>query len=512
MRAATPFFRIASSLPALLFLAFAGVALSWNLGAGSLLPSDDAIYARASAEALASGRVLDVTWLGRPLFEKGPVLFWALEATQAVLGPTDLAVRLPGVVAGIALLALLIATCRAAGSTRGAALAGAGLVLATNLLVFNARRPMTDVPGTALGLAGFLLVAFGAGRGRVVAGGALLGLSALVKLVSPAPFVLALILLQGDRSFRRPARLGLALVAAAAVALPWHLAMTVVHGAPFLDTYVGYHLFRRAAEVVVGDGASIYVAWFVEREGATAVLLLLAVAAAMPLAVRGSRVARAGLALLASAALPLFASRTALPHYLVPLLPGFGLVAAAVVDAAFRGRVVPASRAIPDPGEAPGDDVPRSRLWARSLAGAALAACLLATFLVSNGHDLADPDYGPGARAACEAMRAEGTMDRLAATVDLHDPAIPWYCDRAVGFLGIDEGFLRATSTIPMLRGLVRPLDTGTIRGLAARRAIVVTVPERLDALAEAVSAAGARLSDRRDFGSFRVAVTVAPR
>jgi 4-amino-4-deoxy-L-arabinose transferase-like glycosyltransferase len=511
VRAAAPTHRFVSLLPALVFLAFASIALSWNLGAGSLLPSDDAIYARAAFEALQSGRLLDVTWLGRPLFEKGPVLFWALEAAQAVLGPTDLAVQVPGVVAGVMLLALLIAAARVAGCSRGAALAGAGLVLATNLLVFNARRPMTDVPGAALGLAGFLLIAFGAGRGRAVAGGALLGLSALVKLVSPAPFVLALILLQADRGFRRPARLALAFVAAAAVALPWHAAMTAVHGAPFLDTYFGYHLFRRATEAIVGEGASIYTVWFVEREGPTAILLLLAVVAAVPLAVRGNRLARAALALLAGASLPLAASRTALPHYLVPLLPGFGLAAAAVIDAAFRGRGGLASRVLADPGAALGAEPTGRGMRLRVLAGAALGLALLMTFLGSNVRDLDDPDYGPGAKAVCQAVRAQGATARLEATVDLHDPAISWYCDRAVAFLGIDPGFLAATSGIPMLADVVRPLDAAGIRGLAARRAFVVTVPGRVDALAAAADAAGARLSDRRDFPG-RVLVTILPR
>jgi 4-amino-4-deoxy-L-arabinose transferase-like glycosyltransferase len=57
---------MARHLPVLLFLAAAAVVLSWNLGQGSLMPSDDAIYAQAAREALADGRLLDVTWQGRP--------------------------------------------------------------------------------------------------------------------------------------------------------------------------------------------------------------------------------------------------------------------------------------------------------------------------------------------------------------------------------------------------------------------------------------------------------------
>ncbi len=499
MTAASRFLR--ARLPELLFLAFATVVLSWHLGEGSLPGSDDAIYAQAAREALQDGRWLDVTWQGRPLFEKGPVLFWMLQASQAVLGPTDLAVRVPGVVAGVAVLALLMALARALGASRGAAITGAGLALATNLLVFNARRPMTDVPGLALGLAGFLCVLAslrdrptgalpanrpGAGRGCAIAGGVLLGLSALVKVVAPVPFVLALLVLQADRAFQRPGRLALALGVAAAVALPWHVAMVAMHGTAFLDTFVGYHLLRRASAAVVGDGPGIYAAWFAEREGGTSILLLAALLAAIVPAVRGNRAARAAWALLACAGLPLLASRTALPHYLVPLLAGLGLAGAAAGDVA-------ASR--------------MPSRW-RPVAGGALGLALLALLLGGSARDLESPDYGPGTKAACEELRAAGEANRLAATVDLHDPAVAWYCDRPVEFLGLDPGFLAATAGIPMLQGVVAPLDAARLRDLASRNVLVMTVPVRLDALDEAAARAGVVLSSRRDYPG-RVLVAV---
>ncbi len=463
---------MARHLPVLLFLAAAAVVLSWNLGQGSLMPSDDAIYAQAAREALADGRLLDVTWQGRPLFEKGPVLFWALEAAMSVAGPCDLAVRIPGVLAGLTLLLLGIAMARAAGLSRGAALAGAGMLLATSLLVFNARRPMTDLPGTAIGLAGFILVAFGQGRGPAIAGGALLGLSAMVKLVAPAPFVVALLLLQADRIFRRPSRLLMAFAVAFIVVLPWHAAMAWIHGPSFMDTYVGFHLFRRAMVLVAGEGPSIYATWFAEKEGSTTILIVLAVAGAVLLAFRGNRAARAALALLAGAVLPLAVSQTALPHYLVPLLPGLGLAAAASSDAVFKAA--------------------RPRL--RIVLGWAMGIALAAAFLGANIRDLANPDYGPGAKAVCETLRASGDVERLAATLDLHDPALVWYCNHPVDFLGLEPGFLSATRAIPMLRDVVKPLDAPLLQNLAARKSIIVTVPSRLEALSSAANTAGVLL------------------
>jgi 4-amino-4-deoxy-L-arabinose transferase-like glycosyltransferase len=230
----------------------------------------------------------------------------------------------------------------------------------------------------------------------------------MVKLVAPAPFVLALLLLQVDRTFRRPSRLLIAFAVAVVVVLPWHAAMAWIHGPLFLDTYVGFHLFRRAIDLVAGGGPSIYVTWFTEKEGSTTILMMLALAGAIPLAFRGNRAARAALALLAGAVLPLAASRTALPHYLVPLLPGLGLAAAACSDAVFKTA--------------------RPRL--RIVLGWAMGLALAAAFLGANIRDLANPDYGPGAKAVCETLRASGDVDRLAATLDLHDPALVWYCKR----------------------------------------------------------------------------------
>ena len=101
-----------------------------------------------------------------------------------------------------------------------------------------------------------------------------------------------------------------------------------------------------------------------------------------------------------------------------------------------------------------------------------------------------------------------GEANRLAATVDLHDPAVAWYCDRPVEFLGLDPGFLAATAGIPMLQGVVAPLDAARLRDLASRNVLVMTVPVRLDALDEAAARAGVVLSSRRDYPG-RVLVAV---
>ena len=108
------------------------------------------------------------------------------------------AVRLPGVLAGLALLLAVYQVGRKVGLSKAAALISVGALLATAVFYFNARRPMMDVPGTALGMWAFVCLltpSKGTWRSAII-GGVLLGLAALTKFVAPIPFVIALIMLQ----------------------------------------------------------------------------------------------------------------------------------------------------------------------------------------------------------------------------------------------------------------------------------------------------------------------------
>lgn len=460
---------VRSEWPVLLVaLLVAAAMLGLRAGTGSLVPSDDAIYAQVAREILADGRFPDLTWQGVPFFEKGPLLFWALAGSQAALGPTMLAVRLPGVLAGLALLAGLYAVARRLGLGRNAALTALGALLATSLFYFNARRPMTDVPGAALGLAGFWALAFpgrsvGATRARAVLGGGMLGLAALCKLVAPVPFVLALGMLQASRAFRRPGALALGLGVALVVAAPWHVAMGILHGQAFTDVYFGYHLLERASRVLVGEGAgATYAAWVFSHEWPLIVPWIAGAAVGGLAVLRRRPDGLVVLALLAGALLPLAGAATGLPHYLVPVAPAAALAVGLLVERV--GVRWPAAASI--------------------VAGAWVAAAFVAT----SGRDLLRPDYGPGAPAACASLADRGLSDAVAGTWNLHDPAVTWYCNRPGRLYADNPGVLAATRDIPMLASWVVDAGDEDLRALATQNAIVITAPEPLgDLLARAV-------------------------
>lgn len=478
------------------FFLVAAALLGANLGAGSLLPSDDCLYAAAAREMARSGDFVTPAWQGQPLFEKGPVLFWLLAASQALVPDGEAAMRLPGVLSALAVLALAWRLGLALGLSRWASLMAAALALASNVLVFNARRPMTDLPALAFGLAGFLWLL----RGRLpFLAGVLIGLSALTKVSGPVPFVLALGFLQAVPRFRsRPSALGWALLGAALTAVPWHAAMLVEHGRAFLDVYFGYHVFQRAASAVVGDATDpTYVAWLVEREGPLVLVLGVAAAVTVVRAVRRDGAALAAAALWIGAGLPLALARTSLPHYLVACLP------AAVLSCGLfaQGALDLARRAGP-----------------RAVVVAAVLGVAAASFDANNGRDLANPDYGPGTRAICDSLREPragrlgrpNDLPRLAGTCDLHDPCVSWYCDASVPFYAVDPGFHEAVRDIPALQGVVRPLDEATLRDLASRRAWLLVRPDRMPALAGFAGVSGVRLESRSEAPE-RVLVEVVP-
>ena len=462
----------------LLLLGVAAVLLFWRSASGSLLPGDDCLYAGAAAESLRDGGFLDLRWAGRPFFDKGPGLLWALMASITAFGRTEFACRLPAMLAGVAVLAGLWRLARAAGVSRGGALAGAALALATNLFYLNARRPVTDVFGLAFALWGFVLVAQGGTRAKAVAGGALLGVALMVKLILPAPFGLALLLLQFRKDARSPGRLALACLGGVLVVAPWHVYMAAVHGGAFYDEYLLQTFASRAAGSLTGEEASTaYLDWAFGRDPVAALVLLASLVPVAIAATRGGRAAFTALALLAGATAPLLMSATGLPQYLVPLLPGVALAAGVAAD-----FLAGPARAVPRPAGV-----------------AASFVAFLAAFALANGHDLASPDYAPATRDACETLRSGGAGDRLVGTYDLYDSGPYWYCGKMPTFYAEEPGLLKRVRETPLLSSTVVVMEPAILRDAARSGGYLLLRPESRGDLEASAARAGVRVT----FASF---------
>ena len=67
----------------------------FRLGGTPLLDPDEPVYGQIAREMVKTGQWLTPHLGGRPWFDKPPLFYWTSAAAMAVLGPTELAARLP---------------------------------------------------------------------------------------------------------------------------------------------------------------------------------------------------------------------------------------------------------------------------------------------------------------------------------------------------------------------------------------------------------------------------------
>ena len=220
---------------ALFFLYFFGLARTGLLG------PDEPRYAAIGRAMADTGDWITPRLWGQPWFEKPALLYWMTAlGFDAGLG-LDLAPRLPVAIASVVFLIYFFAELR---RQFGEVAAGyATMILATSAgwLAFS-HVAVTDLPmSAAFGASMLLLVSEQPGRARFLLSGALLGLAVLAKgLVPLALFLPAL-------WFLRHRIRGLALIfgAAALVAAPWYILVTLRNGTPFLQEFFWKHHFAR---------------------------------------------------------------------------------------------------------------------------------------------------------------------------------------------------------------------------------------------------------------------------
>jgi 4-amino-4-deoxy-L-arabinose transferase-like glycosyltransferase len=223
------------------------------LGTLPLFDPDEGYYPAAAAESLAHGHPLDLTLNGEPRWNKPPLSYALMQAGILIFGRNEFAVRLPSVIEGAALVAILgLLVARVAGGRAGLL---ASVVLASSLgfqVMTRAAHPeMGLVLGTCVAQALFALwfVSPAGARPRWAwwAAGLAMGFGFLAK--GPSALAMpALMLLAGMFVVPRDGRpswgeLGRAFGGAALLALvlacPWYLWMGSKHGDAFWSVAFG---------------------------------------------------------------------------------------------------------------------------------------------------------------------------------------------------------------------------------------------------------------------------------
>ena len=133
--------------PGLALLVVVGVALALDLigiRERLLVVGDELLYATAAREMLERGDWIVPSFNYEPRYQKPILIYWLIGATYQLFGVNEAAARLPSIVFGVALCALVFALGRKLGD-RFTGLA-AGLVMATNVATVGlSRAVMTDV-------------------------------------------------------------------------------------------------------------------------------------------------------------------------------------------------------------------------------------------------------------------------------------------------------------------------------------------------------------------------------
>ncbi|MFI5180217.1 MAG: phospholipid carrier-dependent glycosyltransferase [Thermoanaerobaculia bacterium] len=240
-------------------------------GRTPLFEPDEGRYAEIPREMLATGDFVTPRLNGVLYFEKPPLYYWLVAGSMALLGPSEWAVRLPGMLASAGMVLLTVAFARRRWGLRTALLAG--IVTGTSVLVFILARIAIIDPVLSLALAAsaFAFCAFleaerrGDGRGArralyglAVAAAAAIMLKGLIGIVLPGGAIAIYLALSGRLNLVpklfAPGPVAVFLL----LAVPWHVA--VARSNPdFLQFYfVHEHLDRFATNTHRRMGHPLY--------------------------------------------------------------------------------------------------------------------------------------------------------------------------------------------------------------------------------------------------------------
>jgi 4-amino-4-deoxy-L-arabinose transferase-like glycosyltransferase len=244
-----------------ILILIAGFVILWNLGTGSLLSWDEAVYAQVSKEILRSNNYIDLTWAGKTWSDKPPLYMWMTVVFYKIFGIGEFAARLFSALCGIGtvivtyLLALKLYSRRAAFA--------ASLILASTLhFIWASKVGMLDVALTffiSLSLYWFII---GMERKIFLTLSALaFGCAFLTKGFGALliPIILtAYILITGKIKVLRERALWAGLFIVLVLVGFWHFMAIIHYGKEFVAGYVTKHLFSRVGQALDGHTGTIF--------------------------------------------------------------------------------------------------------------------------------------------------------------------------------------------------------------------------------------------------------------
>ncbi|MFH1059483.1 MAG: glycosyltransferase family 39 protein [Pseudomonadota bacterium] len=253
----------------LAMLAAAAFFFLSGLGQMPLTDRDEGEYAASVAAMFSRGDFIAPFLNGQPYLEKPILVFWLIAIGQAILGPGELAARLPSALASLGLVVwlgwLLITTSRNPAFT-ALSLAAAAF---TPLMALVGRASLTDLPltlFTTLSLGAFFVAGEREGKGGRwwwLIAWAGLGLGFLTKgpvalaVVLPTALIYAALQRKLWLTLSR-ARILWGLAIFLAINLPWYGLVFWRMGDEFWRAFFVSQNLRRFSEVLLGHGGGFF--------------------------------------------------------------------------------------------------------------------------------------------------------------------------------------------------------------------------------------------------------------
>ena len=333
-----------------------------GLGRGAISDADEAFYAEAAHEMVASGDWITPHYNFEYRFQKPVLYYWLSAATSAVVGESETTARWWAAMAGLGLV-LVTAACGRRWYDESTGLL-AGAIMATNFGYFSiGRMALPDLPLTffiTLAIWASLMATLEQDRSPrrwVVLAALGLGLGFLTKgpvgIIIPALVVFPVLGIERRTLALSPGDYALGLLVFIAVALPWYVVMWATHGTAYLQGFFVGDNFERFATDRFNDPRPW---WFYLPVAAGGLLpwTPLALVWLRPVSefvTRRRDLTTIDLRLLLWAVLPLIFYMLSVgkqPRYILPLLPPLALLlASSIVERTQHWRGFDGSRSRP---------------------------------------------------------------------------------------------------------------------------------------------------------------------
>ena len=244
-----------------ILIVIASVFYLINLGERPLEDYDEATYASVLKSSFERGDFLSFEYFGNNWFEKPPLYFWLAAASAKVFGFNEFALRFPSALLGIvsALLAYLIVLTLT--QDRPAGLFASLILTLIPFFTAATRNTRMDAPVTACILAALYFYLVGAGKSKYLAGmGISIGFGILLKsIIGLLAVPIILIWSAATRQWRwlKNKFFWLGNLLGILIAAPWHIYESAKFGRVFWQDYLGYHIFGRFSENILGSKITV---------------------------------------------------------------------------------------------------------------------------------------------------------------------------------------------------------------------------------------------------------------